>query len=335
MRLRSLFTVVAASTVLLLGTIGLARAAPDSADVAHRTAVVARVGAKEITAGELEDRIAKIPRFQLAAMGDSQGAIKRKVLLDILVPEALVASAAEKEHFDSDPSVALKVERALANATMRAVRDRVGPANAISMEEIRKYFADNKSKFEAPARYNLWRILCAKREEALAVIDSAKAKLTIDNFTKLARDHSIDKATNMRAGNLGFIDESGNSTEAGVKVDSRLAKAAAAVKDGELVPQPVPEASGFAVIWRRGSVAASHRSPEDAAGQIREALWRQRLDETSKGLIEELRQAHVSEVNEALLNGIDVSASDGEVLPRRRPGQVPPLRQAERSTPKP
>jgi peptidyl-prolyl cis-trans isomerase C len=333
MRLRLICTAVAASAVLFFG--GLSRAAPGSASAAQRTAVVARVGAKEITAGELEDRLAKIPRFQLAAMGDSPGAIRRKVLLDVIVPEALVANAAEKEHLEKDPSVSLKVERALANATMRAVRDRVGPASAISMEEIRKYYADNKSKFEAATRYNLWRILCARRDEALAVIDSAKAKLTIDNFTKLTRDHSIDKATNMRAGNLGFIDEGGNSTEAGVKVDPQLAKAAAAVKDGELVPQPVPEASGFAVIWRRGSVPASHRSPEDAAGQIREALWRQRLDEASKGLIEELRQAHVSEVNDALLNGIEVSASDGEVLPRRRPGQVPPIRQAEKSTPKP
>jgi len=296
---------------------------------------VARIGAEGITAGELEDRLAKVPRFQLLTMGETPGAVRRKFLLDVVVSEALVAIGAEKEHLDGDPNLSFKIQRARANATMRVVRNEVGPASAISMDDIRKYYAENKSKFDSPPRYNVWRILCAKREEALSVLNSAKAALTIDTFTKLTRDHSIDKATNMRAGNLGFVDADGNSNEAGVKVDPQIAKAAAGVKDGELVPQPVPEGSGFAVVWRRGSVPASYRSPEDAAGQIREAMWRQRLEDAGKLLIADLRQAHLTEQNDAILNGIEVSATDGEVMPRRRPGQVPPLRQTGRSAQKP
>jgi peptidyl-prolyl cis-trans isomerase C len=335
MRSRSILMALAAASAFFLGAGRLSRAATSPADAARRSAVVAHIGVKEITAGELEDRIAKIPHFQLVAMGDTPGAIRRKVLLDVIVPEALVATAAEKEHLGKRPEVSIKLQRALANATMRVVRNQVGPPSAISMEDIRRYYAENKNKYDAPARYNLWRILCAKREEALAVLDSARDKLTIDTFTKLARDHSIDKATSLRAGNLGFVDADGNSNEAGVKVDPQLARAAVGVKDGELVPQPVAEGAGFAVVWRRGSVLASHRSAEDAAPQIRDALWRQRLDDASKGLVDELRAAHVADLNEAILNGIDVSTADGDVMPRRRPGQVPPLRQADRSTPKP
>jgi peptidyl-prolyl cis-trans isomerase C len=335
MRSRSLLVALTASSALFFGTAGSSRAALSPADTARRSAIVARVGAKEITAGELEDRIAKIPHFQLAAMGDTADRIRRKVLLDVIVPEALLASAAEKDHLADGVTTSIKLQRALANATMRVVRNQVGLSGAISMEDVRKYYAENKSKFDSPARYNLWRILCAKREEALQVLASAKAVLTLENFSKLTRDHSIDQATNMRGGNLGFVDEGGNSNEAGVKIDAGLAKAAAGVKDGELVPEPVAEGSGFAVIWRRGSVPASHRSVEDAASQIRDVLWRQRIDEASKGLLDELRHAHVRDVNESILNGIDVSATDGEVMPRRRPGQVPPLRQADRLPQKP
>ncbi len=336
MRSRSSLSVVAvASAFVFFGAAGLSRAATSPEDAARRGAVVARVGAKEITAGELEDRIARIPHFQLLAMGDTPDAIRRKVLLDVIVPEALVAYAAEKAHVENDPEVALKLRRALANATMRVVRGQVGSAAAIPAEDIRKFYADNKSKFDSPIRYNLWRILCAKREDALSVIDAANRKLTIDTFTKLARDHSIDKSTNMRAGNLGFVDAEGSSNEAGAKVDPHLVSAAVGVKDGELVPEPVAEGSGFAVVWRRGSVPASHRSAEDAAPQIRDALWRQRIDQTGRDLMDRLHQAHVSDVNEAILNGIDVATADGDVTPRRRPGQVPPLRQAERTTPKP
>ncbi len=332
MSVRSIFTALTAGIALFLGTLGSSAGAPDPTDpsgagaLARRSAVAARVGAKEITVAELEDRIGKLPRVQLLTMGSTPSEIRRKFLLDVVVPEALVASGAEKEHLDTDPAVAAKIRRALANATMRVVRSQVGPVSGISMEDVRKYYAENKSKYDSPTRYNLWRILCAKREEAVSVLDAAKATLTVDSFTKLAREHSGDKATNLRAGNLGFVDSDGNSNEAGVKIDPELARAAARVKDGELVPQPVAEGAGFAVVWRRGSVAASHRSPEDAAGQIRETLWRQRNEEASQRLIDELRTAHLRDLNEAALTGIEVSSSDGEVMPRRRPGQVPPLR---------
>ena len=326
MHSRSMFAASAAGAALLLCTLGSSRAALNPTDTARRGAVAARIGATEITVGELEDRIAKIPRFQRATMGGTPAAVRRKFLLDVVIPEALIATGAEKEHLDIDPAVSPKVQRARANATVRVLRDQVGPAGAVSMDDIRKYYAENKSKFDSPSRYNLWRILCAKREEALAVLSAARATLTIDTFTKLAREHSIDKATNLRAGNLGFVDADGNSNEAGVKIAPELARAAAAVKDGELVSEPVPEGSGFAVIWRRGSVAASHRSAEDASGQIREALWRQRNDDAVQGLIAELREAHVTGLNEGVLNGVEVSTADGEVMPRRRPGQVPPLR---------
>ena len=68
----------------------------------------------------------------------------------------------------------------------------------------------------------------------------------------------------------------GVSNEAGVRVDPTLVKAAGAVKDGELVPHPVPEGASFAVVWRRGTVPASKRTVEESSAQIRAALFRDR-----------------------------------------------------------
>lgn len=323
--------VTLASLVSLVLMTGTSLAAMSPAETARRNAVAVRIGSKEVTVGEVEDRLASIPRFQLSTMGETADAIRRRFVLDVIVPEVLVATAAEKQHLDKDVVVSNNLQRALANATMRVAKNSVGPINAISMDDIRAYYAENKGKFDTPTRYSVWRILCAKREEALAVIDAAKSALTVDNFTKLARDHSIDKATSMRAGNLGFIDAEGNSNEAGVKVDPQVAKAAASVKDGELVLQPVPEGQAFAAVWHRGTVAAAHRTAEESASQIREAIHRQKTEEALKGTIEELRSHHLVDFNEGVLNGIDVSSVDGEVLPRRRPGQVAPLQQIGRS----
>ena len=89
-----------------------------------------------------------------------------------------------------------------------------------------------------PERINLWRILCKTRDEAATVLEAARRDPTIAKYNDLAREHSIDKATNLRGGNLGFVGPDGASNEAGVKVDPALVKAAQTVKDGELVPQP-------------------------------------------------------------------------------------------------
>jgi peptidyl-prolyl cis-trans isomerase C len=333
MRVRSTLCAVALLSALLAAMGESSRAGLSPAEIARRKAVVVRVGTKEVTAGEVEDRLAAIPRFQLTTMGATADEIRRKFIDEVIVPEVLVSMAAAKEHVDQDVVVANNVKRAEANAAMRVGKTQVAPISSITSDEVRAFYSENKARFDTPTRYGIWRILCAKREDALAVLDAAKANLTIDNFAKLARERSIDKATNMRAGNLGFVDADGVSNEAGLKVDPAIAKAAAVVHDGQLVPQPVAEGSSWAVIWHKGTVPAAHRTPEEAAPQIREMIYRQRMDAAVSAMIEELRREHLTELNEGLLNGIEVSGADGDIVPRRRPGQAPPLHQVGRVGP--
>jgi peptidyl-prolyl cis-trans isomerase C len=122
----------------------------------------------------------------------------------------------------------------------------------------------------------------------------------------------------MRGGNLGFVGPDGASNEAGVKVDVAIVKAAQSVKDGELVAQPIAEGSGFAVVWRRGTVPANKRSVEESSAQIRAALFRERTESGEKKLIDELRAKNVKEVNAGLLGVIELRPFDaGLGLPRQ------------------
>jgi peptidyl-prolyl cis-trans isomerase C len=335
MRLRPALLALALSSALFGGSVGISSAGLSPNEVARRNAVAVRVGPKEISVGEIEDRLAAIPRFQLSTMGETADTIRRKFIAEVIVPEVLLSAGAEKQRVDKEIVVQNSILRALANATLRVEKNKVGNPSAIPMDEVRKYYDENKAKFDSPLRYSVWRILCAKREEAVAVIDAAKANLTTDNFTKLAREHSIDKATSMRGGNVGFIDLEGNSNEQGLKVDPIIAKSAGTVKDGQLVQIPVPEGTGFAVVWHKGTVAPAHRSADEAVPQIREAIHRQKVEDATKVAIDDLRREHLTEFNEGVLNGIEVSSADGEVMPRRRPGQAPPLHQIGRAAPKP
>jgi peptidyl-prolyl cis-trans isomerase C len=292
---------------------------------AERAAVVARVGPHAISAGELEDRLATIPALQRASFGGDPQTIKKRFLEEVLVPEVLLALGAESRHIERDLPVSQSLARVRSNATMRALREEVGASQAIPNEAILKYYGENKARYEAPERYSIWRILCQTREEAVAVLEAAKKDPTIPNFQALARDHSIDKATSLRGGNLGFVSLDGVSNEAGLKVDPTTVKAATTVKDGELVPAPVGEGASFAVVWRRGTVGASRRTLEEVSAQIRDTLHKQKLENAEKKLLEDLRKRELKELNEPLLALIEISPNDGAITPRRRPGQVPPI----------
>jgi peptidyl-prolyl cis-trans isomerase C len=294
--------------------------AQPNADEARRAKVVARVGERTVTVGELEDRLAGVPPWQATTFGSTKDEIARAFLDQVIVRDLLLVSAAEQRGLSKKLPYSHQLRRALSTAALRAVRKDIPTAAAIPMEDVRRYYEDNRSHFDSPERINLWRILVATRAEAETVLEAAKREPTITKYNELARQHSIDKATNMRGGNLGFLGPDGVSNEAGVKVDPALVKAASGVADGSFVATPVPEGGGFAVVWRRATVPATRRTVDEAAAQIRTTLYRQRTEAAEKKLIDDLRAKRLEHVDEAPLAIIEFAAIDaGFNLPRSIP----------------
>jgi peptidyl-prolyl cis-trans isomerase C len=291
----------------------------------RRDAVCVTVGARKITVGELEDRMAGVPRFQLGPFGNNDAEITKGFVDQVVLPEALYAMGAETRGLDKQLPTSYLLERARSTATMNAVRAQIGAANAIPMSDVQAYYDANKAHYDAPERYRIWRILCKTEDESTDVLASAKKDPTPKEWEDLARQHSLDKGSYLKGGDLGVVAPDGTSNESGLKIDPALFTAAGTVKDGEIVPQPVAEGSAFAVVWRRGTIPASHRSVDDAAAQIRDTLWKQRVEQAQKTLIDDLRAKNVKELHEDLLEGIEISSKDGNVAPKKRPGQVAPL----------
>ncbi len=294
--------------------------ADDGGAGATRSRTVAVIGAtptaRAIVAAELEDRIAAMPGFQRATFGAGADAIRRRVLGEVLVPDALLALGAQAAKLDAQPAVANAVDRSMAEATVRAVRDALGPAAGISMDDVRAYYERNRARYDAPARYQVWRILCKSSDEAQAVLDAAKADPTPKTFAQLARDHSQDKATALRSGNLGFLSEDGTSSEPGLRVDPAVVRAAEAVHDGDIVPAPVAEGEYFSVVWRRGTTPAQKRKVEEVATPIREILRRERAKAKLDELVASLRAARVHDLHEEILDAVDLGAvPDASRLP--------------------
>jgi len=324
--LRFTTAIFAGIVVASLAATAASHAAPEAGtsgddEAVRRAKIAIKVGSRSVSVAELEDRLAEIPPFQAVTFGASRDEIVKAYVDQVIVRDLLLGAGAEQRKLDGELPTKHQLQRARSTATLRALRsgELKSPAS-IPAEDVQKFYEENRSRFDSPERVNLWRILCKTRDEALGVLAAAKKDLTIPKYNELAKAHSIDKATSFRGGNLGFVAPDGISNEAGVKVDPGLVKAAAAVKDGDLVPDLVPEGDAFAIVWRRATVPATRRSLEEATAQIRSTIYRERTEAQEKKLIEDLRAKHVRDVNADLLKIIVIPPFDaGLNLPRSTP----------------
>jgi peptidyl-prolyl cis-trans isomerase C len=281
---------------------------------AERAHVVCAVGGRSLTVGEVEDRWSPLPAFQQALFGATPAAARLGFVNDVLVPELLYAAEADARSLSRRPAAVFELQRARSSATLRAVRQRLGGPETILAADVQRYYDEHASLFHAPERVALWRILCPSRQEAMDVLEQVQRAPVPKTFTDLARERSMDKATHLRSGSLGFVALDGTSNQPGLHVDPAVVRAALTVKDGELVPRVIAEGERFAVVWRRGTVAATHRTVDASAAQIRSTLWKQRVEGAEKALLDALRASKVTEVHAELLDNLVLPGPDAAIL---------------------
>lgn len=287
---------------------------------ARESQVVAKVGSTTITVEDVEGRLKALAPYQLASLGKTPAEVRRAYVEQVLIPEALLAAEARRRKLPDDPATRQQIQGALRVGRLAALREEIA-GRGIDREELLQYYAANKERFESPERILVWRILCETEAEAKKVLAEAKKAGTPEKWDELAREHSVDRATAMRQGNLGFLSPDGTSQYQGVKVAEVVVEAASKIKDGELAPEPVREGDRYAVIWRRGSMPGVQRSMEDEVEAISQLIWRQKMEEARKALVIELREKGLRDYNPKL---VDVLAIDAEARLgfQKRPGMV-------------
>ncbi len=320
--------VCAASTGLSL------RAQAQPAAGAAADAVVARVGDRVITAPEVERRIAQIPPFQLQSLGRTPEEIRKNFVSQVLARELLLVQGAAAQKLTERADVQDRIRGVLRAALLQRIQAEAASSSPVTDEEIRAYYEAHRDRFSSPAMVALWRILVATREEAEVILAELKKDPSPQRFKDIAREKSLDKATSMRGGDLGFVTSDGTTTEPGLKVAPELLEAIARVKDAELVPEPVPEGDRFAVLWRRQSRRPVSRSLEQEAPSIRQILAHGKAEAQLKQLLERLRAQDVSGHAPELVDLLDVT-STGDLQPLKRPGTLASSRRPGAPPPSP
>jgi peptidyl-prolyl cis-trans isomerase C len=271
------FAAAPPSTVLGSGT---AQAAADAVPLA-------RVGPLAIDAAMFRRRAARALAQDLVALGAAWPERRRRFLEEVLIPEALLAIGGEREASALPPARDVALAQALAAAVVRAAASAT-PSGA----DVLAYYTREREQLGAPRALTLWRILLATEAEARTVIKQL-APPTTATFGRLARERSLDRATFMRSGNLGLVGADGQTRVPELRVSPALFAAADRVRDGELVPEPVPEGEQFAVVWRRASHAPDAPSLAEATPRIRARLAEERAASALDTLLAALRREHL------------------------------------------
>lgn len=250
--------------------------------------IVVRVGSASLRASDVARRMARLPAYQMETLGGGRGEVRRAVVDAILVPELLYSEEAERLGLRRGPAAAARIRDALSRALVDVIRTETR-ANKIPDAESRAYYDSHASEYVQPERLRLSRILVDDADLARRILSQVRGPDAARRWSELAREHSLDTATKMRGGTLGFVHPDGRTDVPQLAVDPALFVAASKVKDGELVPDPVHEGSHLAVIWRRGSLAPVARSFDSERSRIEEILVRQRVDKAVGALVSDLK----------------------------------------------
>lgn len=169
------------------------------------------------------------------------------------VPRWLLDAEAKKENLASAAGI-LRERREILST--RLLETFAAKAREPSAGEIDSYVKQHERDFAKPLRIRIFRILVSTEDAAKDLLGKLTTKTSIADFRKLARDVSIDRATNERGGDLGFVWPDGSTDVPQVSADPALYAAALELVDGEFSKAPIKEGKHFAVLWRRGTLAA-------------------------------------------------------------------------------
>lgn len=287
--------------LLLTGGLTLVAA---SALCADPNAIVVQVGEHKVSVSELERRWQALPAFQRQALGTSAQSRLRTFVDRWVVPDLLLVQSPHVFDVRTNSRVQAAQQAILQQALAAHLRSQTEKQSPVTDGDVKAYFEGHRDLFDKPERLRLFRILVANQKDAEELIRKLKDAPAFDAWRNLAREKSLDQATSMRGGELGFVSAEGKSDIVELQVNPTLFAAAARLKDGEMAKQPISEGNQFAILWRRGHIAAEPATLAAHEATILEHLRQARAQAALGALVSELKIKFVREQRPEALEGV-------------------------------
>ena len=259
--------------------------------------ILARIGDRYITVGEIENRISKLPPHYQEVVNKN----KKKFLDDIVVDE-LFYEEAIRQGLHKDPETNDVIREAKKKILMaRLIKEEVEDKIFVTDDMMREYYEENKEQFKTPELWRASHILVKTEEEAESILEElSKGKL----FEDLARERSQD-ATAARGGDIGYFSRSHLVPE--------FEEACLQLETGE-VSDVVKSRFGYHIIRLTDKKESQTEGFERARRTIHDILKRIKRKELFNNLVNRLKRTYrvelADDVHEVLGQTQEVEESD-------------------------
>ncbi len=234
--------------------------------------VVARVGDREITYGEMDDMLESLPVF---ARMRYQTSDRRSEFLEAYVQYVVLGLASESDGYGRDPVV---LERLKKDIVDRFVKDNVYlkvRTTDIPDQLVREYFDSHSYEFKAPARTRLSHLRVQDRVVAERLAYRCRKRFENfsgdigEAFTQYVQRYSDDVSTKANGGDIGLFPRVGNQPQG---VPEAVVEAGLKLTELFQVSPAVEADDGFHVLLRTGSVGAIDETFAQARPRIVDIL---------------------------------------------------------------
>ncbi len=209
-------------------------AAKNTAPDAGNAKIAATVNGVTITERRI-DELVKHFNSQNPGQGNTPEA--RKMILDQLVMQTLIAQDATQKGLDKKPEIAEQLELTRQSVLASALIQDYIATHPVSDEAVEAEY--NKTKAEiASTEYKARHILVEKEDLAKSLI--AKLKANPGSFAALAKANSKDPGSKDKGGDLGWFDPRAMVPEFG--------NAVAHLQKGKITDEPVHSKFGYHII---------------------------------------------------------------------------------------
>ena len=263
-------------------------------------AVVAKIGAREVTAAEVRPYLDGLTAADRTALTADKAALTRFVR-SILVNRSVLQDAIEAG-WDKKPQTVAGLARLRDQYLVESYLAEVGkvPDDYPSDEEVQKVYAAEKESLQLPRRYRVSQIFIADdgdkeatRKRAQEIADTLKDEP--GEFAALAKRNSNDTASAARGGDLGWLAEA--------EITPEIRMTVADLSKGE-ISAPVAGRSGFHILLLQDKREAGPAPLDEVKGELANLLRNQRAALNRETHVSTLLQRQPVSVNELALEAL-------------------------------
>lgn len=238
--------------------------------------VIIQIGSEKITLEDIANRIRNAPLSYQEYLATEPG---KKQFVDILVRQRIMVTLAKQKgmHKHKEIRAAIKEFKDDYKSKLKQFEEELlveyylkeleNTELRVTDTEINNYYQKHIKDFTNPTEVQLSHILLSTEAEALEAIKRLQAGA---EFEDLAKEISLDPATNLQGGNLGSF----KSTELLKEFVDEVKK----LKVGEITKKPVRTNYGYHILKKTGQKTLPRQKLDDAKLEIRRLLLKDKFD---------------------------------------------------------